>query len=650
MDDRPLVEQQAELFRLASARRLSRREVMRRGLALGLSAPVLGGLLAACGGDDDDDGGDAAAPTATGAGGAGQATAPTTDATATVASDAPTPTRANIATNATATPGGTSDVTPWYIDDHPGPPQPGGTAVYLLYEEPDSMNYVGGQTSIAGQVSTTIIEPLAENGPDGSWVPILAEEIPTLENGGVSEDLLTITWKLREGVLWHDGEPFTADDVKFTWEAAISSSSAIGAEYDKIASIDTPDDLTVVISYSEFNVAYIDQFPAVLPRHATGDVESMLDWEFNRAPIGTGPFKWGEWESGSHVTVLKNEDYREEGKPYLDQIDFLIIPAEESRTAMMLEGDAHVMLWPSDLALAEFEGSETAKVRLSPGIWTLALRFNLSKPFDDDPGVEPPHPLFGDVRVREAIALAMDRERIVNEVLEGRPTLMESLFGVGWMQCEVEPFAYDPDAAAALLDEAGFPLGPDGIRVAQGAMYAEDGTKFEFTCNGYTGFSPNELAQLAVQEDLAKVGITMNIENQDFAIIFGTWADDAPRQTGDFDVLFYDGGFRIEPHQAIRRAFHPTQVPSEELQSGQNFWRWVREDVGEWIDAAGATPDIEKRREAYCMVADAMREDVVNIPILQFSEGNAYSTRIHGFTVSAWEWSTWDAENWWLEA
>jgi peptide/nickel transport system substrate-binding protein len=270
-------------------------------------------------------------------------------------------------------------------------------------------------------------------------------------------------------------------------------------------------------------------------------------------------------------------------------------------------------------------------------------------PFDGDPGPEPPHPLFGDVRVRQAIAMAMDRDRIINEVMEGRPLPIESIFQVGWMNCQVEPIVYDPDAAAALLDEAGWPVGSDGIREASGAMHAEDGTKFEFTCNGYTGFAINELAQLATQEDLAKIGITMNIENQDFAIIFGTYDDGAPMMVGDYDTLYYDGGFFIEPHNSIRVQFHPTQVPSDENPGGENVWRWVREDVGEWIDAGGATPDREKRRENYSMVADALREDMVIIPICQYAEGSAYSTKLHGFTVSTWEYSTWDCENWWLE-
>jgi peptide/nickel transport system substrate-binding protein len=298
------------------------------------------------------------------------------------------------------------------------------------------------------------------------------------------------------------------------------------------------------------------------------------------------------------------------------------------------------MLWPGESSLEEFETSDVAKIRLAPGIWTLALRFNLSAPFDDDPTAAAPHPLFGDVKVRQAIGMAINRERIVNEVLND-VVLIDSIFSVGWIQSQVEPWKYDPDGAMALLEEAGWML--------DGDVRQKDGVKAEFVCNGYTNFTPNELAQLAIQEDLAKVGISMSIENQDFAVIFGTWEDQAPRMTGDYDAMFYDGGFFIEPHESIRRQYHPNQVPSEQTPSGQNYWRWVREDVGEWIDAAGATPDLEERRANYQKVADAMREDVVNIPILQFTEGSAYATNLHGFTVSTWEYSTWDVENWWLE-
>jgi peptide/nickel transport system substrate-binding protein len=521
---------------------------------------------------------------------------------------------------------------------------------YLLYEDPDSLNPLIGQTSIAVQVTTAILEPLAETLPDGSWQPILAAELPTPDNGGISDDLKTVTWKLKPGVVWHDGEPLTSEDVKFTWEAAssIDGGSAVATEYELIDSIETPDATTVVVTYKEVNVGYLDQFKWIVPKHATGDPADMLNWDFNRAPVGTGPFKFGEWSAADHITVLKNDDYREEGKPYLDGINFMVVPSEESRTAQMLQGDAHVMLWPGDTAGTQIDASDTAKTRIAPGIWVTQLRFNLSKPYDDDPGATPPHPILGDVKVRQAIAMAINRERINHEILKDAITI-DSPLAVGWIMSEVEPFTYDVEGAKKLLEEAGWVDGGDGVRVSKGASTTPDGTKMELLVNGYTSFDPIDLGELAIQEDLAKIGIKLKIENQDFAIIFGTWEDGSPRLLGDFDLLYYDSGFFIEPHQSIVDAYSPDQIPSADNPSGDNIYRWVRKDVGEWLTAAGQTVDMEERRANYQKVADAIREDIPTFPVQQFTEGSAYSTKMHGFTVSTWEWSTWDCENWWLE-
>lgn len=625
--------------RFGTARKISRRDVLQRALWLGLSAPAILALLAACGGDEDDGETPAADETTSDA-----------DPTAQSSGESETPDAADTGGETPETGAESTGDTAWYVDEHEGPPQAGGMLSYLLYEDPDSLNPIVGQTSIAVQVTASILEPLAENLPDGSWAPKLAAELPSQDNGGVSDDLLTVTWKLRENVLWHDGEPLTSDDVLFTWEAAssVDGGSAMAAEFEAITSIDTPDELTAVVTYSEVNVGYLDQFKWIIPRHATGDVSDMLNWDFNRAPVGTGPFMLEEWLPADHLTVLKSESYRDEGKPYLDGINFLVVPSEESRTARMLQGDAHIMLWPGEDSESDFEQSDIANERLAPGIWVTQLYFNLSRPYDDDPGAEVPHPILGDVRVRQAITMAINRQRINHEILDGVYDI-DSPLSVGWIDAQVEPFVHDPEAAMALLEEAGWVLGDDGIRVAQGAMHAEDGTRMELLVNGYTGFDPIDLGELAIQEDLANVGIQMNIENQDFAIIFGTWADGSPRKVGDFDMLYYDSGFFIEPHADIVNEFHPEQVPSAENPGGGNIYRWVREDVGEWIDAAGSTVDQEERRASYQMIADAIREDIPTFPIQQFNEGSAYSTSLHGFAVSTWEWSTWDCENWWLE-
>ena len=539
-----------------------------------------------------------------------------------------------------------------YYSDTQGPPQPGGIANFLLYEDPDSLNPIVGQTTIAVQVSLAILEGLTYHDPDGAFQPQLAAELPTLENGGVSDDLTTVTWKLKPGVLWSDGTPFTSADVKHTWEAArdAANGSAFASDYELITDIETPDPETAVVRYSAFNAGYLDQFPWILPQHATGPATEMGEWEFNRAPIGTGPFVLQEWAPGEYLTTVKNENFREEGKPYLDGINFLVVPAEEARTARMIEGDGDVMLWAGNEAEEQIEAAGTGTGRIAPGVWVVRMWFNLSNPFDGDPGYETPHPILGDVRVREAMTLAVNRDRIIDELLDGEQFDIDSPFAVGWMGCEVEPFTHDPEAAMALLDEVGWrDEDGDGIREAHGVEGVEDGTPFSLMMNGYTGYSDLELIELAIQEDLKAVGIDTRLENQEFAVIFGTWADGSPRLLGDFDLLVFDSGWFAEPGKEILLALHPSQVPSEETPGGENFTRWVREDVGEWIEAANSSPDVETRRENFCQVADAHREDIPTFPILQFSEGSVYANRLHNYTVSTWEYGTWDAENWWVE-
>ncbi len=178
---------------------------------------------------------------------------------------------------------------------------------------------------------------------------------------------------------------------------------------------------------------------------------------------------------------------------------------------------------------------------------------------------------------------------------------------------------------------------------------SNDGTKLSLNMNGYTGFSTLELVELAVQEDLKAIGVEVKIENQDFAVIFGTWTDNSPRMLGDYDLLLYDAGLFAEPGASIAQDFAPDMIPSADNQGGGNIYRWVRDDVGQWIKTANGSPDLDVRRENFCNVATAMRQDVVTFPILQFSEGSVYSNKLHGFTVSTWEWSTWDSENWWME-
>ncbi len=192
--------------------------------------------------------------------------------------------RGDLAVAQSATP--EADAQAPYYEDTEGPPEPGGAVRFLLYEDPNSLNPILGSTSIAIQVVAAIQEGLTRNDPDGTFVPLLAAELPTQENGGISEDLLTVTWTLKEGVTWSDGEPFTSADVLFTWEAArdAANGSTAVSDYQLVTDVQTPDPLTVVVTtpistraISISSPGFIPGTPPVtLPTCATGRSTGLL--------------------------------------------------------------------------------------------------------------------------------------------------------------------------------------------------------------------------------------------------------------------------------------------------------------------------------------------------------------------------------------
>ncbi len=529
----------------------------------------------------------------------------------------------------------------------------GGTVTLLIPEEPTTLNYFGGEAAIIRQVAeATSMTGLVTINEKGEFVPMLAAETPTEENGGLSKDHLTVTWKLKPNLKWSDGEPITSDDIKFTWEVLSNpeSGALVGSTaFDQIVAVDTPDELTAVLTYSTPYPGYLDQFAyGLLPRHATGEPADMPNWEWNRKPVGAGPFVVTEWVSGQSITLERNPYYFEEGKPYLDRLVYRIVPEPAAQTAMMLQGEAQVHLWPGENE-ADYnkllEGK--AKQVLVPGIWNTAIDFNLSAPFDGDPGPTPPHPILGDLRVRQAIAHAIDYETLVHDVLQDTVAPSTNPFAYGWYKCDLpNPYPYDVEKAKALLEEAGWVEGPDGIRIAQGAMYAPDGTRLSLELQGYTNFEPIQRTEEFVVENLKAVGIEARIQNYDFSIIFGTYEDRSPRMIGDFDMLLFDRGFTIEPHGYNKEAYTSTNIPSDANPVGSNYFRWVNPEVDAALEVAGSSFDLQVRKEAYCKIAEQIHKDVPQIYLYVFQDGYGFADTLEGYTVSTWGSMVWGAQNW----
>jgi peptide/nickel transport system substrate-binding protein len=481
---------------------------------------------------------------------------------------------------------------------------------------------------------------------------MLAQELPTLDNSGLSADYLTVTWKLRAGLKWSDGEPITSDDIKFTVEVLSNpNSGAVSGTggFDLITNVATPDDQTAVLTYASPYPGYLDQFAyGLLPRHATGAVEEMTSWEWNRKPVGAGPFVVSDWVSGESITMTRNPNYFEEGKPYLDSLVFRIVPEPTAQTAMMLNGEAQFHLWPGEFK-ADYDELLKGKAtqHLIPGIWNMAIDFNLSAPFDGDPSAATPHPILGDIRVRQAIASAIDYQTLQEDVLKGSVGDSTNPFAYGWYQCDLpRKYGFDQAKANQLLDEAGWVMGDDGIRVAKGALYAPDGTRLSLELQGYTAFDPLQLTEEFIVENLKAVGIEARIQNYDFSIIFGTYEDNSPRMIGDYDMLIFDRGFTTEPQGYVFDAYHSSTIPGPENTTGGNYFRWVNGSVDAALETAGSSFDQATRKQAYCTVGQAVIDDLPQVYLYLFQDNYGIADNLTGYTLSTWGSMSWGAQNW----
>jgi peptide/nickel transport system substrate-binding protein len=529
----------------------------------------------------------------------------------------------------------------------------GGTVTLILPEEPANLNYFLADASIVRQAAeATSMTGLATINMDGDFVAVLAEELPTLENSGLSADYLTVTWKLLPNLKWSDGEPLTSDDVRFTVEVLSSpdSGALVGTTgFDLITSVETPDDQTAVLTYSSPYPGYIDQFAyGLFPRHATGAPADMMNWEWNRTPVGAGPFVVSDWVSGESITMTRNPNYFEEGKPYLDSLIFRIVPEPAAQTAMMLNGEAQVHLWPGETP-DEYNTLLKGKAAYAtvPGIWNMAIDFNLSAPFDGDPTASTPHPILGDLRVRQAIASAIDYDTLIKDVTDGITSPSTNPFAYGWYKCDLpRPFPYDVEKANQLLEEAGWVMGNDGIRVAKGATYAKDGTRLSLELQGYTAFDPLQRTEEFIVENLKAVGVEARIQNYDFSIIFGTFEDNSPRAIGDFDMLIFDRGFTTEPQSYNFDAYHSSRITTAENPTGGNYFRWVNPIVDAALETAGSSFDIETRKAAYCTVAEQVQKDMPQIYLYVFIDGYGFADNLEGYTPSTWGSMSWGAQNW----
>jgi peptide/nickel transport system substrate-binding protein len=532
-------------------------------------------------------------------------------------------------------------------------PDGGKTVTGAFDQEPDSIVPYFTQMSFAVWVTQLTLVGLGEWDDTNAFVPELAAEIPTTENGGVSADGLTITWKLKDCLFWSDGTPLTSADVKFTWEAIMDPGNAVGSRtgYDKIASIETPDESTAVIKFSELYPPWQTLFTqgpnnagAILPKHILEGQTALESNDFIHQPtVGSGPFVITEWVAGDFMTLLPNPNFYK-GRAVLDQVQIRFVADSAAALAALQTGDVDWYPNYSEGDIATIKALEPAvKLTVVPGSSFEHYFFNLGRTegvdgrgVADNEGFCP----FKDINVRHAITIGIDRETIVQILTGGETAVPVSQWpNTSWTNTNLTVEGYDPDAAAALLEEAGYTLGADGIR--HGDCNGVD-TKLSF--NFETTTAPIRIdAALAVQSDLAKIGVEFKQIHTPAGTFFGQYVDSGPLTTGHYDMAGYTTGFYPDPYTDN---FQCESIPNAEKPDGTNWYHNCDPFLSDLIDSSLDTVDTAARKLIMDEAQKYIAENYYVIPM--YARGNVFGStpRFVFGPQGAQSNMNWNAEAW----
>lgn len=530
----------------------------------------------------------------------------------------------------------------------PPPPTPapeeiprGGTLTMGMWEDPGTnLNPYFGFTIHYWMAPA--LQRLIGRDPDGNPYPVLATEIPTLQNGGVSEDGKTITYNLREGVKWADGEDFTCEDVKFTFEAVKNPDNQVGSRlgYTSVETVECPDPLTAVVKYSEFYAPWMTLPLFVIPEHILSQYDSWNDVDWNQYLLGTGPFYVTENVSGDHVTFEKNPYYWEEGKPYLDKFIIRYFPSREAGLALLEAGEIDIFFDLTEADMAPYIDKPGVVIYSAQGNAMERLVLNQSVPTGPNHGnPDYPHPILGDLQVRRAIELAIDKQAIVDDLLYGLATVATSEYPRGWAaDPTLEPSEHDPEQAMTLLKEAGWiDEDGDGIRECHGCLYAEEGTKAELSLNTTT-LKLRELVGSFLVENLGDVGILVHFETRTPTELWGIWEEGGNGTQGTFDIQMWTDFTPIDPQDSMYNKYHSSQIPLSATECGAcwNYERFANEEFDRLMEENAAEPDMEVRKENFQRIWRIIQEELPVIYLYNRGQISVLNDYVKGY-LGPWD-------------
>jgi peptide/nickel transport system substrate-binding protein len=534
----------------------------------------------------------------------------------------------------------------------------GGPLKLLFWQAPTLLNPYFATGTKDQDGSRLFYEPLASWDTDGHLVPILAAEIPSIQNGGLAADATSVTWKLKPGVKWHDGQPFSADDVVFNWEYAKdpATASVTIATYRDII-VEKIDDHTIRIKFNKPSPFWADAFVgapnSIIPKHLFADYKGGKSREApnNLKPVGTGPYKFVEFKPGDMIRGEINPDYHMPNRPYFDTIEMKGGGDAVSAARAVIQTGEYDYAWNmqvEDEILLRLEKGGKGKTIYAPGGDTEFIALNFTDPNTEVDGerssIKTKHPLFSDPAVRKALALLVDRNAI-QKAIYGRAARTSSnyLNGPAAFVSKNTKWEFSIEKAVALLEEAGWKLGSDGIR-------EKDGKKlkllYQTSING-----PRQKTQAIVKQACQKAGIDVELKSVVASVFFSS--DVANPDTyahfySDIEEFQIPMG-QPDPLQYMRR-YHSRFVASKgNKYQGTNFPRWVNKDYDETVDAAENETDPVKRAALYIKCNDLLWQDTVFITVAHRIKVGAAANALRP-VISGWTNDTDNIQDWYREA
>lgn len=513
---------------------------------------------------------------------------------------------------------------------------PADTVVIRSQQEPDTLNPTLTNAVSATDAATPMFSGLVGVDDRMRYYPDLLQELPTVQNGMVKllGTGMTVTYKLRAGVRFHDGAPLTSRDVWFNWKLRMDPKVLVSSRegYDKITRIDTPDPLTAVVHFKEPYAPYMLLFSLpsdpIFPAHLLEKSPDLNRDAFNRAPVGTGPFKFKEWVAGEYVAMEANADYFR-GAPRLQKLFVKFVPDDNAAFIQLANGDIDVY---ADFNLDQVEPAkryrhlELANV---PSLTYEHIALNLERP------------VFKERAVRQALAHAVDKKELSRTIYKGMwPVAFGTEHPLAWSfnPEDQEPYPYDPARAKALLDAAGWKQGSDGIR-------AKNGLRLSFTITSTTGRKHREQAEQVLAGYFKAVGAEMKIQNVQGGLLFAGYPTGL-LQNGKYDAALFARTTNVDPASSLS-TWHSTMLPPH----GQNTSRFLHAELDRVLEEGTRRLDQKERQALYWRMSDILMEEEPIIPLVYWTEMHGVNKQLRNFrsnpTSSRF---AWNVKDWYIDS